>query len=102
MELTTTSALPRPKAEPLAHKSAHPEVGHPFRWTQPDRHELPVTVTGKLPGWLKGQLMRTAPAGFVRGTSAVQHWFDAHGLIYAFDLGEQPRFRQRLLASRAL
>jgi beta,beta-carotene 9',10'-dioxygenase len=76
--------------------------GHPFRWSQRERRELPVSVTGTLPGWLKGQLVRTAPAEFARGGIAVQHWFDAHGLLYGFEIGQGVHFRQQLLASRHL
>lgn len=61
-----------------------------------------MEVTGRLPSWLRGQLVRTCPADFQRGSHPAQHWFDAHGLLYGFELGDRVRFKQRLLASRVL
>lgn len=103
MESATSSAPASPRtAQPGTSTAGALTVGHPFRWSAADKTELPVALEGRLPAWLKGQLVRTAPAAFQRGPHAVQHWFDAHGLIYGFELGEQPRFKQRLLSSRAL
>jgi beta,beta-carotene 9',10'-dioxygenase len=78
------------------------QVPHPFRWSQRAQHELPVQVSGTLPDWLKGQLMRTAPAEFARNGFQSEHWFDGHGLIYAFDFGQGVHFRQQLLATDVL
>jgi beta,beta-carotene 9',10'-dioxygenase len=77
-------------------------IPRPFRWSQQDREELPVRVTGALPDWLKGQLMRTAPAQFARNGMPIDHWFDGHALMYTFELGQGVHFRQRLLESDAL
>ncbi|MEU2025800.1 carotenoid oxygenase family protein [Streptomyces sp. NPDC016469] len=38
------------------------------------RHEL--SVTGSLPDWLSGTLLRNGPACFEAGALAFQHWFD--------------------------
>jgi beta,beta-carotene 9',10'-dioxygenase len=78
------------------------ELSHPFRWTQRDKHALSVHVSGSLPTWLRGKLMRTAPAEFSRAGVRIEHWFDGHGLLYAFELGQGVHFKQQLLESDIL
>lgn len=72
----------------------------PFRWTQRDKHTLPVTVTGTLPAWLHGSLVRTAPAIFEVGAWRAEHWFDGLGLIYGFSFTDGVRFVQSPLDSQ--
>jgi carotenoid cleavage dioxygenase-like enzyme len=74
----------------------------PFRWTKRDQHTLPVTLEGALPAWLRGDLVRTAPAVLELGSWRANHWFDGLGLLYAFSFGEGVVFKQRLLESEAL
>jgi carotenoid cleavage dioxygenase-like enzyme len=59
-------------------------------------------MEGTLPEWLKGDLVRTAPAVFSSGSWRANHWFDGLGLIYGFSLGPDVSFRQRLLESDTL
>jgi carotenoid cleavage dioxygenase-like enzyme len=91
MGLTTTEAdlpLPRPRMGERA----------PFRWTERGLETLEVEVEGSVPQWLRGQLVRTAPAQFQVGDYAVEHWFDALGLLYGFRFDERGvSFRQRPL-----
>src|SRR5690606_32254606 len=77
-------------------------LGHPYRWSAPERSEAAVRVEGTLPSWLEGRLIRTAPALFELGRFRAEHWFDGLGMLYAFELGAEPKFKQRLLRSRAL
>jgi beta,beta-carotene 9',10'-dioxygenase len=76
-------------------------LGYPYRWSAPERTEAEVTLTGSLPPWLRGRLVRTAPAVFRLNRFQVEHWFDGLGMFYSFELGDAPRFRQRLLESEA-
>jgi len=46
-----------------------------------------VRVEGKLPGWLVGRLLRTAPAVFKTDGWPCEHWFRRLGMLYAFDFG---------------
>jgi beta,beta-carotene 9',10'-dioxygenase len=78
------------------------QLSHPFRWSQRDKAELTVRVSGALPNWLRGQLVRTAPAEFQRAGIRIEHWFDGHGLMYAFELGQGVHFKQQLLGSDIL
>ncbi|WP_206119199.1 carotenoid oxygenase family protein [Rhizobium laguerreae] len=45
---------------------------------------VPLTVTGALPGWLTGSLIRTGPARFEVGEQAYVHWFDGLAMLHAF------------------
>jgi beta,beta-carotene 9',10'-dioxygenase len=73
----------------------------PFRWTARDAHTLPCGVEGALPAWLRGQLVRTAPAVFTVGEYTVAHWFDGLALLYGFRFDERGvKFQQRLLDSQ--
>ncbi|MFO0607521.1 MAG: carotenoid oxygenase family protein [Polyangiales bacterium] len=60
----------------------------PFRAPRAAAGELAGRVTGELPGWLRGRLVRTAPARFRSGAWEAAHWFDGLGMLYAFELGE--------------
>src|SRR4051812_7959518 len=73
----------------------------PFRWTQQDKTSLPVQVEGQLPSWLRGDLVRTAPAIFEQGSWSAQHWFDGLCLIYGFSFAEGVQFKQQRLDSQA-
>lgn len=65
-----------------------------------DRRDAEVALRGALPEWLRGDLVRTAPALFQQGSWRADHWFDGLGLIYSFRLGQSGvRFRQQALES---
>lgn len=75
----------------------------PFRWTSQSADTLPVRVEGRLPGWLRGQLVRTAPALFERGGFRAGHLFDGQAMLYGFTFSpDEVTFQQRLLASKTL
>ena len=55
-------------------------------------------LTGTLPPWLNGRLLRTAPAAFNVGSFHVEHWFDGLGMLYGFRFFDgRATFAQRLL-----
>ena len=45
-----------------------------------------VPVTGELPGWLSGSLLRTGPAKFEAGDRPFNHWFDGLAMLHRFTL----------------
>jgi beta,beta-carotene 9',10'-dioxygenase len=96
----SVGAMPRARAVAPAEV---PRLGEqvPFRWTQRDRTSLPVHVEGALPSWLRGELVRTAPAVFEQGSWQAQHWFDGLCLIYGFSFGDGVHFKQQRLDSVA-
>ena len=48
-----------------------------------------LPVTGAMPTWLSGALLRTGPAKFDLGKQTVNHWFDGLAMLhkFAFDQG---------------
>ncbi len=65
--------------------------------------EAKAEVVGALPGWLRGELIRTCPAVFESNGWQAEHWFDGLGALFAFSIGEQGvGFRQRLLETSAV
>jgi beta,beta-carotene 9',10'-dioxygenase len=64
------------------------------------RDGVQVALEGAVPEWLKGRLVRTAPALFESGNWRAEHWFDGLGMLYSFELEpEGVRFAQRKLES---
>jgi beta,beta-carotene 9',10'-dioxygenase len=47
-----------------------------------------VPVTGELPQWLSGSLLRTGPAKFEAGERSFNHWFDGLAMLHRFTFGE--------------
>jgi carotenoid cleavage dioxygenase-like enzyme len=70
--------------------------------SKPSEAARRATLRGKVPEWLHGDLVRTAPAIFAEGAWRAHHWFDALGLMYAFRIGHDGsvQFRQQVLESR--
>lgn len=58
-------------------------------------------VEGTFPDWLRGRLVRTAPAIFEQDGWRANHWFDALGMLYSFEIETSNRvsWMQRLLDS---
>jgi carotenoid cleavage dioxygenase-like enzyme len=61
---------------------------------------VPAAVEGRWPQWLRGTLMRTAPALFEVGAWRADHWFDGLAMMFSFTVSpDGVRFGQRLLDS---
>ncbi len=45
-----------------------------------------LPVSGKLPLWLSGTLVRNGPAKFEVGTQKYRHWFDGLAMLHGFHL----------------
>jgi carotenoid cleavage dioxygenase-like enzyme len=46
-----------------------------------------LPVSGELPGWLSGSLLRTGPAKFEAGERQFSHWFDGLAMLHRFTFG---------------
>jgi carotenoid cleavage dioxygenase-like enzyme len=46
-----------------------------------------LPVTGELPPWLAGSLLRTGPAKFEAGEDRMRHWFDGLAMLHRFTFG---------------
>jgi beta,beta-carotene 9',10'-dioxygenase len=47
-----------------------------------------LPVSGALPAWLGGSLLRTGPAKFEAGERSLNHWFDGLAMLHRFSFGE--------------
>ncbi|KAI9531637.1 hypothetical protein NQZ68_039343 [Dissostichus eleginoides] len=57
-------------------------------------------VTGELPPWLRGSLLRNGPGLFSVGESQYNHWFDGLSLIHSFTFsGGEVTYRSKFLKS---
>ncbi|CAN5511897.1 carotenoid oxygenase family protein [soil metagenome] len=84
----------------LTHMETSLDTHGIFR-SSPDKAHARATIRGAVPSWLRGDLVRTAPACFAEGKWRARHWFDGLGVLYAFRIGDGVRFEQKLLASEA-
>lgn len=74
----------------------------PFRRAADVHAPRDAIVTGIVPEWLQGDLVRTCPAVFEQGDWHARHWFDGLGQVYAFRIrAAGVSFQSRLLASEA-
>jgi beta,beta-carotene 9',10'-dioxygenase len=57
--------------------------------TQPDEIALEsLEVSGTIPAWLRGTLVRNGPAQFEAGERTVNHWFDGLAMLHAFGFAD--------------
>lgn len=68
------------------HESADFRAGFVTLDHETSIEELPLT--GTLPPWLTGTLVRNGPAEFDGGRRAFRHWFDGQAMLHRFALGD--------------
>jgi carotenoid cleavage dioxygenase-like enzyme len=60
-----------------------------------------LPVSGELPEWLSGSLLRTGPAKFEAGARQFNHWFDGLAMLHRFTFaGGQVSYGNRFLEGR--
>jgi beta,beta-carotene 9',10'-dioxygenase len=61
-----------------------------------------LSVSGTLPAWLTGSLLRTGPARFEVGEQSMRHWFDGLAMLHRFTISDGGvSYGNRYLQSRA-
>jgi beta,beta-carotene 9',10'-dioxygenase len=61
-----------------------------------------LPVSGTLPDWLTGSLIRTGPAKYEVGDRVVNHWFDGLAMLHRFSFGDgEVSYANRFLHSKA-
>jgi carotenoid cleavage dioxygenase-like enzyme len=61
-----------------------------------------LALTGELPSWLSGSLLRTGPAKFEVGEQRMRHWFDGLAMLHRFTVhGGRVSYGSRFLESRS-
>jgi beta,beta-carotene 9',10'-dioxygenase len=61
-----------------------------------------LELSGELPSWLTGSLLRTGPAKFEVGEQRMRHWFDGLAMLHRFTIENgQVSYGNRFLESRS-
>jgi carotenoid cleavage dioxygenase-like enzyme len=61
-----------------------------------------LELTGSLPQWLSGSLLRTGPAKFEVGEQRMRHWFDGLAMLHRFTISSgEVSYGNRYLESRS-
>lgn len=87
-------------------------TSHPGFHSLHEETATSLEVTGTLPDWLTGSLVRNGPGSFsVPGGSSVDHWFDGFAMLYRFTFdpggragsadGDAIHYRNRFLRTDA-
>lgn len=91
---------PAPSTAPSAAASIPPTLGFSTLDREVTADELPLT--GELPGWLSGSMLRTGPAKFEVGEQRMRHWFDGLAMLHRFTIdGGRVSYGNRFLESRS-
>ncbi|XP_075460119.1 carotenoid-cleaving dioxygenase, mitochondrial-like isoform X2 [Ascaphus truei] len=57
-----------------------------FQTVQETPWPIPTQVTGTIPKWVKGSLLRNGPGRFEFGNDKYNHWFDGMALMHKFTM----------------
>ncbi|MEE6484759.1 hypothetical protein FKM82_014015 [Ascaphus truei] len=57
-----------------------------FQTVQETPRPIPTQVTGTIPKWVKGSLLRNGPGRFEFGNDKYNHWFDGMALMHKFTM----------------
>jgi beta,beta-carotene 9',10'-dioxygenase len=61
-----------------------------------------LPVTGELPSWLNGSLLRTGPAKWEVGEQRMRHWFDGFAMLHRFGIADgNVSYANRFVQSKA-
>ncbi len=85
--------------------STAPKLSPPTLGFSTLEHEVVVDalpLSGELPAWLSGSLLRTGPAKFEIGEQRMRHWFDGLAMLHRFTIdGGRVSYGNRFLESRS-
>jgi beta,beta-carotene 9',10'-dioxygenase len=78
------------------------DVGLGFTSLEEERVVDPLPVTGEVPAWLSGALVRVTPALLEVGGRRLAHWFDGVAMLNRFGFADgRVSYRNRFLDSRS-
>src|SRR5262249_49613050 len=64
---------------------------------------VPLEVSGTLPSWLEGALLRTGPSKFEVGARTYNHWFDGLAMLHRFAFAQgRVSYTSRFLKSKSV
>lgn len=76
------------KSTPISKRQAF-ENQHLFFDVSNEVQDHPCTITGQIPNWLSGMLLRNGPAKFEAGGKRVHSWFDGLAMIHSFSFSPE-------------
>jgi beta,beta-carotene 9',10'-dioxygenase len=92
--------MPLAEAPVTATRSTVPTLGFSTLEREVVMDELPLS--GELPSWLSGSLLRTGPAKFEVGEQRMKHWFDGLAMLHRFTITDgRVSYGNRFLESRS-
>ena len=75
---------------------------HGFDSLSEETHIEGLPVTGAMPPWLQGSLLRTGPAKWEVGDRTMKHWFDGLAMLHRFSLEDgRVSYANRFLETKA-
>ena len=100
--MPTTSPQSNGAAAPVsaATPASAPTLG--FSTLERELSSDQLELSGTLPAWLAGSLLRTGPAKFEVGEQRMRHWFDGLAMLHRFTIADgQVSYGNRFLESRS-
>ncbi|MED6261038.1 Retinal Mueller cells isomerohydrolase [Ataeniobius toweri] len=82
----------------------HPAAGYRkiFETVEELNEPIPAEITGVIPSWLSGSLLRMGPGLFEVGDEPFHHLFDGQALMHKFDLkGDQVTYFRKFIKTDA-
>ena len=73
-------------ADRIMQAAAHAHYALGFETANEHPEPTSLEVVGQIPSWLSGTLLRTSPARFEVGKTALTHWFDGHAMLHRFEI----------------
>ena len=75
---------------------------HGFDSLSEETHIEGLPVTGAMPPWLQGSLLRTGPAKWEVGERTMDHWFDGLAMLHRFSFADgRVSYANRFLETKA-
>ena len=73
-----------------------------FQTVQEQDNPIQATISGRIPFWVNGSLLRNGPAKYETGKAAYNHWFDGLGMMHSFTIHRgNVTYRSKYLHSQA-
>jgi carotenoid cleavage dioxygenase-like enzyme len=81
---------------------ATPDYWLGFQSQNNECDDVALSLTGTLPYWLKGWLLRNGPAKYEAGSQKLNHWFDGFAKLHKFVFeSEKVRYSSSFIRSKA-
>jgi len=79
-----------------------PDYGIGFASLKKERDPTGLPVTGAIPKWLAGTLLRNGPALFDTDRRSFRHWFDGQAMVHRFAIADgEVTYTNRFLRTKA-